>query len=65
MVRAVDSDSFQPKIAFKTRYGMIANPFAEGATVGNGETASALAAVGTNGAHNNEYYRKVQIQNLM
>ena len=65
MVRAVDSDSFQPKIAFKTRYGMIANPFAEGSTVGNGETASALAAVGTNGAHNNEYYRKVQVQNLM
>ena len=39
MVRAVDQSSFQPKIGFKTRYGMVANPFAEGATIpsaGNG-----------------------------
>ena len=32
MVRAVDQDTFQPKIGFKTRYGMVANPFAQGAT---------------------------------
>ena len=65
MVRAVDSASFQPKIAFKTRYGIVSNPFAEGATVGDGETPVALGAVGATGAHNNVYYRKVQIQNLM
>ncbi len=65
MVRAVDSSSFQPKIAFKTRYGIVANPFAEGATVGDGEVPVALGAVGATGAHNNVYYRKVQVQNLM
>ena len=65
MVRAVDSSSFQPKIAFKTRYGIVSNPFAEGATVGDGETPVALGSVGATGAHNNVYYRKVQIQNLM
>ena len=32
MVRAVGQDSFQPKIGFKTRYGLIANPFAEAGT---------------------------------
>ena len=65
MVRAVDGSTFQPKIAFKTRYGMVANPFAQGITVGNGNVSNDLAAVGTDGAHGNEYYRKVQIQNLM
>ena len=65
MVRAVDSSTFQPKIAFKTRYGMVSNPFAEGSTVGSGETPVALGAVGATGAHANVYYRKVQIQNLM
>ena len=40
MVRAVDSSSFQPKIAFKTRYGIVANPFAEGTTVGKGTLAA-------------------------
>ena len=65
MVRAVDSSSFQPKIAFKTRYGIVSNPFAEGATVGDGETPVALGAAGATGAHANVYYRKVQIQNLM
>ena len=65
MVRAVDVTTFQPKIAFKTRYGIVANPFAQGTTVGNGNVTNNLAAVGTEGAHANEYYRKVQIQNLM
>ena len=65
MVRAVDSSSFQPKIAFKTRYGIVANPFAEGATVGDGEAPVALGSAGATGAHANVYYRKVQIQNLM
>ena len=55
MVRAVGEQSFQPKIGFKTRYGMTANPFAEGTTKG----AGAL----NNGA--NVYYRRVQVTNLM
>ena len=63
MVRAVDSDSFQPRIAFKTRYGLVASPFAEGGTVGTGDMAASnlnASAPGTN-----EYYRKVRIANLM
>ena len=39
MVRAVGQDTFQPKIGFKTRYGMVANPFAEGTTVSQGRLA--------------------------
>ena len=63
MVRAVDSDSFQPKIAFKTRYGLVSNPHAEGTTVGAGR----LAATNLNASNPNlnEYYRKVRIANLM
>ena len=63
MVRAVDSASFQPKIAFKTRYGIVANPFAEGATVGNGTLAA--TNLNASGPNTNEYYRKCQILNLM
>ena len=55
MVRAVDQDSFQPKIGFKTRYGMVANPFAQGLTAG----AGALTY------NTNVYYRRVIINNLM
>lgn len=55
MVRAVGQDSFQPRIGFKTRYGLVANPFAEGATQGQG-------ALTTNA---NVYYRRVRVQNLM
>ena len=40
MVRAVGQDTFQPKIGFKTRYGIVANPFAEGTTVGAGALTS-------------------------
>jgi hypothetical protein len=60
MVRAVGQDSFQPKIGFKTRYGIQANPFAEAG-------ASTLNAVinGAGAANSNRYYRKVQVQNLM
>ena len=53
MVRAVDTGSFQPKIGFKTRYGLVANPFA------NTEVSGAL----NNGA--NRYYRKVKVTNLL
>ena len=55
MVRAVGENSFQPKIGFKTRYGMVANPFAQGTTQG-------LGALNTNA---NRYYRRVAVKNLM
>jgi len=55
MVRAVDQHTFQPKIGFKTRYGMVANPFATGLTVGNGALNS----------RSNVYYRIFQVKNLM
>ncbi len=55
MVRAVDTGTFQPKIGFKTRYGLVANPFAQGTTVGNG-------AINVN---SNVYYRAFKISNLM
>jgi hypothetical protein len=55
MVRAVDTGSFQPKIGFKTRYGMVANPFAEGATAGAGALTK----------DSNVYYRRVLVDNIM
>ena len=55
MVRAVDQFTFQPKIGFKTRYGMVANPFAEGLTAGNGLLKS----------QSNVYYRLFAVKNLM
>jgi len=55
MVRAVDQATFQPKIGFKTRYGMVANPFAEGLVKGAGELAIST----------NVYYRRVIVNNLM
>ena len=55
MVRAVGQDTFQPKIGFKTRYGIVANPFAEGTNAG-------LGALTVNA---NRYYRRVKVANLM
>jgi hypothetical protein len=55
MVRAVGENTFQPKIGFKTRYGMVSNPFADG-------TAAATAGALT--SNTNKYYRKVRISNL-
>ena len=55
MVRAVDQFTFQPKIGFKTRYGMVANPFAQGLTQGNGQL----------NARSNVYYRLFGVKNLM
>ncbi len=55
MVRAVDTGTFQPKIGFKTRYGLVANPFAEGTTQG----------LGTLNTQSNNYYRGFRIANLM
>ena len=59
MVRAVGENTFQPKIGFKTRYGMVANPFAKGAGVG------AQAGQGLLTANENVYYRRVKVANLM
>jgi len=56
MVRAVGENSFQPKIGFKTRYGMVANPFAQGDVSSQG--------LGALTADVNKYYRKVTISNL-
>ena len=61
MVRAVDSSSFQPQIAFKTRYGLVANPFAENAATSTGRITGDLTA----NPHLNVYYRKASISNLM
>jgi len=51
MVRAVGENSFQSKIGFKTRYGMVANPLA---------SATGAVTAGTNG-----YYRRLQVTNLL
>ena len=55
MVRAVGENTFQPKIGFKTRYGIVANPFAQGTTQGNGRLI----------INSNRYYRRVSVKNLM
>ena len=55
MVRAVGENTFQPKIGFKTRYGLVANPFAEGTTQGLGRLQ----------INSNRYYRRVAVKNLM
>ena len=55
MVRAVDQGSFQPKIGFKTRYGMVANPFAQGSDVGLGALTK----------DSNVYYRRVMVDNIL
>ena len=56
MVRSVGADSFQPKIGFKTRYGIVANPFAKGATT---------TTPGVLSRNSNVYYRRVKVSNLM
>ena len=57
MLRSIDPETFQPKIGFKTRYGMVANPFVE-ASAGVPD-AEALTA------SKNQYYRRVRVANLM
>jgi hypothetical protein len=52
MVRAIDPDNYQPKVGFKTRYGMVANPFAQGS--GSGTIATG----------ENYYYRKFAVLNI-
>ena len=59
MVRAVGENTFQPKIGFKTRYGIAANPFHTGViSAGTAENTSITA-------NTNKYYRRVKVTNLM
>ncbi len=55
LYKQVDSVSFQPRLAFKTRYGLVANPYAEGLTKGNGAL----------NADKNVYFRKVKVKNIL
>ena len=59
MVRAVDPNSFQPKIGFKTRYGLIANPYVTSSDSLSDADASTFTA------NRNQYYRRTQVLNLM
>ena len=55
MVKAIDPNTYQPKLGMKSRYGMVANPFAEGLKQGRGEL----------NARSNVYYRIFGVKNLM
>jgi hypothetical protein len=55
MVRAVGENTFQPKIGFKTRYGLVSNPYAEGTAQGLGRITS----------NSNRYYQRTVVKNLM
>jgi len=59
MVRAVGENTFQPKIGFKTRYGIAANPFHTGTVAAANDGAISISAA------TNKYYRRVQVKNLM
>ena len=59
MVRAVGENTFQPKIGFKTRYGIAANPFHTGVISAGTAESTAIAA------NTNKYYRRVKVTNLM
>ena len=59
MVRAVGEHTFQPKIGFKTRYGIAANPFHTGTVAASAEGAITISA------NTNKYYRRVKVTNLM
>jgi len=59
MVRAIDPDTFQPKIGFKTRYGLVQNPFA------NSQQGADTAVSGTIGNGTNTYYRRFQVVGLI
>jgi hypothetical protein len=59
MVRAINPDTFQPKIGFKTRYGLVQNPF------GNSQQGAETTISGTLTNHTNTYYRKFAVTNLI
>ena len=65
MVRAVGENTFQPKIGFKTRYGLAANPFAAAGAASAGFPASGLNADASLDANTNAWYRRVKVANLM
>lgn len=60
MVRAINPNTFQPKIGFKTRYGLVSNPFADSA---QGSPGGTLAGALTN--NTNTYYRRFKVINLV
>jgi hypothetical protein len=62
MVRAIGQDTFQPKIGFKTRYGMVANPFAKGANAFT--DAAAFSDSISDTVRANQYYRIFRVRNL-
>lgn len=59
MVRAINPDTFQPKIGFKTRYGLVQNPF------GNSQQGAETVISGALTNHTNTYYRKFSVVNLI
>lgn len=63
MVRAVDPDTFQPKIGFKTRYGVVANPYAEGGLAAGAPDTT--VGYGRLQQDSNLYYRRTIVQNIM
>jgi hypothetical protein len=62
MVRSINPDTFQPKIGFKTRYGMVSNPFVSTTNVNGiaGATPDGSALT----PNTNQYYRRVKVINL-
>jgi hypothetical protein len=60
MYRAIGQDSFQPRIGFKTRYGMVLNPFAKGLAALSDSDPQAAGNL-----NSNAYYRRVKVANLM
>ena len=59
MVRAVGEDNFQPKIGFKTRYGLVSNPFVTTTGTNNGTPDGETLTV-----RKNQYYRIFRVTNL-
>ena len=60
MYRAIGQDTFQPRIGFKTRYGMVLNPFAKGLAALSNSDPQHSSNIGANA-----YYRRVKVANLM
>ena len=65
MVRAVGENSFQPKIGFRTRYGITNNPFASGGLNNAAEAQRLQGDLGARDANDNVYYRRVKVENLL
>jgi len=64
MVRAVGEQTFQPKIAFKTRYGIVNNPFVSTPTLASGALSDKSDPT-TTGVRANPYYRIFRVDNLL